>query len=83
MDNPNAILLIITLILVLIFLVFSRRRREARRADYNRKIGQPDLAAPMPSEAQATQRSIRGLLILVVVLIILGFLFSPVRHLIF
>jgi hypothetical protein len=53
---------IITLILVLIFLIVSRKRREALRADYNRKIGQPDLNAPTPSEAHATQRSIHGLL---------------------
>ena len=52
-----------------------------RRAAYNLQIGQPDLAARLPSEVHAAQRSSSGkivtLLVIIVVIIVLVHLIGP------
>jgi hypothetical protein len=67
------LLFFIGLAIVIISLVRSERTKD-RRADYNRQIGQPDLAAPLPSEAYAAQRkSGRTIVTLLVILVLLIF----------
>jgi hypothetical protein len=66
-------------VLLVAFLIIGLARGEAkrkRRADYNRKIGEPDLAAPLPSEMYAAQRSGPRKVIWAMVIIVLLIFFG-------
>ena len=73
------VVLVLVLIALLIYMVSRRKRREAARANYNRKIGQTDLNAPMPSETYAAQRRTNSLLTFIVIVIVLVILFIVLR----
>lgn len=75
--------LIVLCVVILLIAAARKNRTMKRRADYNRKIGQPDLAAPLPSEVHAAQRSNSGMIIaLLVIIIVLIFAFPLLRAII-
>jgi hypothetical protein len=65
-------------ILILAIAALSKRQTMQRRAEYNRKVGQLDLAAPLPSETHALQAAQRrsGSTIITLLVIILVLLFG-------
>jgi hypothetical protein len=80
MDYPG---LIILCIVILVVVAFRKGNTMKRRADYNRKIGEPDLAAPLPSEKYNAQRSSHRTIITVLVIIVVLILTFPLLRAIF